>query len=138
MLDVKPDRGLHDNMLSQWHRRLGWNLPAVDLDYPLIEYDKGLPVALIEYKYEKAQKIVLAHPTFRALSTLAERARLPFFVIRYKGDFSAFHVIPVNSYAKRKVQGEKFLSEAEYVKFLYWLRGYDCPRSILDGLKVVI
>ena len=111
----------------------------MDLDFPLLEYDRGLPVALIEYKHEKMQKISLGHPTFHALSVLSDKARIPFFVVRYKDDFSVFNVIPANSYAKEKLpDGSKFLTEAGYVKFLYWLRGHECPQSIIDGLRIVV
>lgn len=137
---IKPERtGWRDQKLSQWHRQLGFNAPAVDLDFLLLEYDKGLPTAIIEYKNERAQPVSLGHPTYHALSTLAEKAEIPFFIVRYKSDLSDFHVTPVNSYAKRKLpKGERNMTEAIFVKFLYWLRGLKCPREILENLQKII
>jgi len=140
MREVKPEHlGFRDMRLSERHRRWGWDCPAVDIDFFFLEYDKGNPTAIVEYKHEHLKKVSLGHPTYHAMTILAEKAEIPFFVVRYKDDFSAFHIIPVNSYAKSKMpDGEKFMSESTWVRFLYWLRGYECPQSIIDGLKTDI
>jgi len=138
MPEVKKEKyGFRDENLSRRHRAWGWDCPAVDIDFLFLEYDKGNPVAIVEYKHERLQRLSLGHPTYHAISTVAERAGIPFFIVRYKDDMSRFHVIPVNSYAREKMpDGEKACTEAGWVRFLYRLRGYECPQSIIDGLRV--
>lgn len=40
--------GMRDQDLSERHRLYGYNLPCVDLDFPLLEFHHEKPVALIE------------------------------------------------------------------------------------------
>ena len=48
---VKKERnGWRDEAISLRHRLWGWDCPCVDIDFLLIEFDKSLPVALVEYK----------------------------------------------------------------------------------------
>ena len=42
-----------DQELSARHRTWGFNCPAVDLDFLMVEYNIGKPVGLIEYKHFK-------------------------------------------------------------------------------------
>ena len=43
-----------DAWLSGRHRVWGSNVPAMDLDFILAEYDKCVPVALIDYKHQRS------------------------------------------------------------------------------------
>ena len=43
-----------DAWLSGRHRVWGSNVPAMDLDFILAEYDRCVPIALIDYKHERA------------------------------------------------------------------------------------
>ena len=140
MQAVRPERtGWRDQQLSERHRRWGFDCPAVDIDFLLLEYDKGKPIALIEYKHELKQTFSMGHPTFHAVMTLADRANIPFFAVRYKHDLSKFKVCTGNIIAENYLpEGEAIFTEQKWVKFLYKLRGYDCPQSILDGLKVAV
>ena len=139
MPEVRQERtGWRDMRLSERHRQWGWNCPAVDLDFLFLEYDRGLPTAIVEYKHEQAQAVSLGHPTYHAISVLADRAGVPFIICRYKDDFSLWRVTPANTLAREYMpDGEAYFSEPGWVRFLYRLRGYECPQSILDGLKVV-
>lgn len=124
--------------LSERHRRWGWDCPAVDLDFLFLEYDKGQPVALVEYKHEYASLQYACHPTYQALINLGTRASIPVFAVRYKADFSEWNVIPLNEYAKEKLTGRMAMTEREWVTFLYQLRGYSPPESLFSGASVKI
>ena len=139
MPDVRQERtGWRDMALSARHRRWGWDTPAVDLDFLFLEYDKGKAVALIEYKNEHAAVQYASHPTYQALIDLGNRAGLPVFAVRYADDFSWFIVSWLNDNAKTIIEEKTTMTEEEYVSFLYKIRGYEVPQSVLDGLKIAI
>ena len=49
-MEVRQERtGWRDEALSKRHRDWGWDCPAIDIDFLMIEYDKGKSVALVEY-----------------------------------------------------------------------------------------
>ena len=121
---VRQERtGWRDQGLSLRHREWGWDCPAIDIDFLMVEYDLGNPVALVEYKNEHACEQRISHPSYRALIQLADRAQLPLFLVRYTDDFSQWTVIPLNDHAKEKCPSNWECSESDYVRFLYGLRG---------------
>lgn len=139
MPKVKRERtGWRDLALSRRHRRWGWNCPSVDLDFLFLEYDRGKAVALVEYKHEKAPPQYASHPTYQAMIDLGTRAGVPVFVCRYAGDFSWWRCIPLNDRARELRPPQAEMSEAEWVRFLYQLRGYSVPQSVLDALDVEV
>ena len=115
--------GWRDEALSKRHHDWGYDCPAIDLDFILIEYDGGSPVALIEYKHERAKPIDLSHPSYRALAILGERADVPVFIVRYADDFSWWEVQAANMVAEHILPEPRRVEEKRYVRFLYWLRG---------------
>ncbi len=139
MPDVRNERtGWRDEGISKWHRKLGWNCPAVDIDFLLLEYDKGKACALIEYKNEHAALQCPSHPTYRAMIDLGNRANLPVMAVRYTSDYKTFKVIPLNGVAKELLPERKVMEEKEYVTFLYGIRGRKVPDDVLNGLDIVI
>lgn len=131
---VRPERtGWRDQDVSARHRMWGFNCPAVDLDFLMVEYNIGKPVGLVEYKYHLSQiPLNLKHPTYRALAELADCARLPFLVAYYWKDIWAFRVVPVNDIAKQSFNEYEILTERLFVKELYRLRRLVLTREI-DG-----
>jgi hypothetical protein len=114
------------------HRRYGWDAPCCDID--CLEYDKGIPKAIIEYKFHKAKIVDLdhLHPTTKAKRHLADAANLPFFVVRYWEEMWTYFVRPANDIAAAKIGKERLVSEELYVRFLYLLRG----RRLSDDLDL--
>lgn len=108
----------------------------MDLDFLFLEYDKGQPVAIVEYKNEHAAVQYASHPTYQAMINLGTRASVPVFAARYSDDFSTWMVVPLNSIAKSWLPERKSMTESEWVSFLYRIRGYVVPRQVLDGLNV--
>ena len=124
--------------LSERHRRWGWDCPAVDLDFIFLEYDRGVPTAIIEYKHQLAKPQYPSHPTYQAIITLGNLANTPVFAVRYADDFSWWKVIPLNDCAKGILPDRKQMSEEEYVTFLYKIRGYDPPIQMFKNWNDVI
>lgn len=136
-MEVRKERsGWRDQNLSGRHRQWGWNCPAVDLDFLFLEYDKGKAVALVEYKHENAEPQKAAHPTYQALIDLGTRASVPVFACRYADDFSWFKIVPLNEFAKGWLPERQTMNEAEWVSFLYLIRGYKITQDVLDNLSV--
>lgn len=125
-----PERtGWRDKNISLQHRLWGVEIQATDIDWLVTEYRNEYgdirPVAIVEYKHEKAAHFNLSCSQYRVLGKLATRADLPFFIVRYASNFDTFLVTPANGWAKTKFVEPRQMSEIEYVDFMYHLRGYD-------------
>lgn len=138
MLVKEEKHGFRDERISRRHREYGWNCPAVDLDFVLVEYNFGKPVALVEYKHFNSDKPNLKHPTYRALRELADHyapGPLPFFIAYYWPDIWAYRVLPVNSAAMSHFGDYETVSEREYVKRLYKMRRQTIALELLPKLN---
>lgn len=119
--------GWRDSELSKRHGAWGFNCPAVDLDFVMMEYNHGKPCALVEYKHKNAKCIDPSHATYRALIALAEGYKegpLPCFIARYNPHDWTFTVEPLNPSAQRHYGHcvGQTLSEKRFVKSLHLLR----------------
>lgn len=124
MQNVREERTLwRDQALSERHRQWGWDCPAVDIDFLLLEFDQGKAVALIEYKNEHAAPQHASHPSYKALIDLGDRAGIPVFAVRYADDFSWWRVSPLSRVARKYLTFTQTITETEWVQFLYRLRG---------------
>jgi hypothetical protein len=135
MPEVRKERtGWRDLALSERHRLWGWNLPAVDLDFLFLEYDRGKAVALVEYKHVRASPQNSIHPTYQAMIDLGNRAGIPVIACRYQNDFTRWTITPLNVAAKKWVPQQTVLDERGWVTLLYKIRGYDVPPELFtDG-----
>lgn len=129
----QESKGWRDEGISRRHRQWGYDCPAVDVDFLLIEYSAGAPVALVEYKSE-GTTCNPKHPSVRAVSNLASKAGVPFFLVFYKRDYTAYEAHPINTLAYKELPRPTEFSEREYVAFLYQLRGKALPASVAHGL----
>lgn len=120
--------------LSQRHRAWGWNVPMVDIDFLVVEYDQSRPVALIEYKDRAATVQHSSHPSYKALRWLCDQAQVPFYAVRYASNFSWWRVIPVNAAARSVQDDTREMNERRYVEWLYWMRGRSVPAGIIKEL----
>jgi hypothetical protein len=135
--EVKQERtGWRDEALSRRHRKWGFDCPAVDLDFLLLEYDAGRAAAIIEYKHEKAQIQWSSHPSYRAIVSLGTDASLPVFAVRYAEDFSWWKVTPLNPKAKDWTPMTTELTEEEYLRLLYRIRGRELPGSLMEAVEL--
>ena len=112
----------------------GFDLPALDIDFLLLNYNHGKPIALIDYTTGYRD---VTHPSFTALRALATAARIPVFLVYHeRHKLVWFHVRALNQdAAKRLGQQQQLLSEVDYVAFLYKLTGRAMPKDIAERLK---
>jgi len=123
----KEQTAWRDERISLRHRQWGYDCPALDIDFLMLEYDRGRAVAVVEYKHEDAQIVRLGHPSIRAITDLADRAGVPAFVVRYADDFSWFYPTPLNDRARGICAGGQRLTEHQWVVVLYRCRGRPMP-----------
>jgi len=138
--------GWRDEKISQRHREWGFDCPMVDIDFLVVEFYYSMPKAIIEYKSEHATvdfttltDIGMAPQSYKTLEHLANAANIPFFVVRYKDDFSSWNITPMNKHAQKYVNINeiKNLSEETYVELLYKIRGRSLPEDIKKKLRTL-
>lgn len=150
---VKLERtGFRDQQLSARHRDWGFDVPAVDIDWTVLEYDARVPKAIVEYKrglswLERAND----RSNLAALSDLATGYRncgdsectacrpggIPFVLVRYMPGPWRFKMEPRNARAVHLISTKivnLILTEAKYVEFLYWLSGKKLPADVTARL----
>lgn len=138
MPEVKQERtGWRDEALSKRHRSWGWDTPMVDIDFLVTEYDRGQPIAIIEYKNEYAKTQYSSHASYRSIKILCDRADIFFFAVRYASDFSWWKVISLNIKARKFLAADQqMLDEQQYVSFLYKLRGLEMPDDLFPLIEI--
>ena len=130
-MTVSPERsGWRDESISRRHRQWGFDCPAVDLDFIMLEFDGGKVACLVEYKNEHAAPQKPSHPSIKAIADLATKAEIPFIGCRYATNFSWWKAAPLNLYAKTFLPHPQELTETEWVRLLYFIRGRELPVSI--------
>lgn len=147
MSNVVPERsGWRDEEISRRHREWGYNCPAVDIDFLMVEYNRGTPVAIVEYKHIDALKsgaLNFTRTNYQAIAALADGYKdgpLACFVAVYDPDDWSFRVTPLNDRARDHYslfRGD-ILSEKLFVKSLYLLRKIDIEKedkSVIEKLN---
>jgi len=125
---TRPERTQwRDQKLSERHRKWGFNCPAIDIDFLMIEFHVGKPIAIVDYKRYTGSIKNLNQKSINAISILANNSNIPFFVVFYWDDIWAFQITAINNIAKNilqqhKIDKNKILTEQQYVSFLYKLR----------------
>lgn len=130
-MSARERTGWRDLELSLRHRAWGFNCPMVDIDFLVCEYDQRKVVALIEYKFYQG---FWRRPdaSYEALQDLADRARVPFFLVYYvKEPVWYFSVFACNNLARVLVHEPLIgLTEERYVAGLYVLRHRQIPPNV--------
>jgi len=144
---VRAERtGWRDQEISARHRLWGFNCPAVDLDFLMVEYNHGKPVGLVEFKHYLAQFPNLLHATYRAIVDLADNYRptdgrepgLPCLIAFYWPDMWAFRIHPLNDLARGWFAEGELITEREFVSRLYRIRHFAVEPSVLDRLSTAL
>lgn len=132
---VKAERShWRDEAISARHREWGFDCPAVDVDFLAVEYNAGMPVALVEYKVV-GTPVDLKQPSLKAIATLANKAKVPFFLAWYSRDGWWFDVQPMTQLTGKYVPARKIFTEREWVCLLYALRGLKTPIPVWERLS---
>lgn len=118
-----------DEWISQWHRSLGYGFPAVDVDFLLIEYDRRIPIALIDYKARapKDSDIDQTSANIQAICWMADASGLSFWWTYYRAESKQFYPRPMNELARGLIKRERWMDEDEYTRFLKHLRTVGNP-----------
>jgi hypothetical protein len=138
---TRPERThWRDQKLSERHRAWGFNCPAIDIDFLMVEFHTGKPVAIIDYKRYTGSIKNLNQKSIDAISTLANNSNIPFFVVFYWDDVWAFQITAINNIAKNillqyKIDENKILTEQQYVYFLYKLRNIKLTKQEEELIK---
>lgn len=135
--------GWRDQAISSRHRDWGFNCPAVDLDFLMVEYDGGYPIAVVEYKHFRAAIPDVDHATYRAVSQLYddEGKQLPLWVARYWPDIWAFRVRAVNERAKKltaRADGWNDMTERMFVEALHAVRHREVEQRVYPKLNDIM
>lgn len=129
--EVTSERtGWRDELISRRHRMWGFDCPAVDIDFLMLEYDHGKAAAIVEFKHERAAPVHLGHPSMRALAGLADAANIPFFLVRYTDQETWYYVTPGNARACELLPEAMEMTEPDWIKLLYRCRGRDVPQEL--------
>lgn len=110
---VRPERtNWRDEDISKRHRRWGWECPALDIDFLMLEFDRGRASVIVEYKHERAAPQFASHPSYQALIDLGTNHTppLPVFAVRYASDWSWWRVVPLNPAAHTLSTGMTYLT----------------------------
>lgn len=125
---VKPRlTNFGDGPISDWHRdALGYDMPAVDLDFLLVEYDRAIPCAVVDFKHSNTKAINYSHPSVRAVTELCSNQRrrpVPYFTVKYAEDCKMFQVFPMNGEATLFVGDQwQVMADEEFIEFQQRLR----------------
>ncbi len=114
--------GFRDEWISRWHRGLGFDFPGTDVDFLFLEYDQRIPVALVDYKRQDNPYQPEREANVDALRWLGDAAGCSFWWVFYRPDEPAFYPQPMNLLATRLIGKLRWMPEAEYVRFLRFLR----------------
>lgn len=155
MRQLKADGTLgYDPTIMDRHNRWGQHVPCTDFDWPVYEFGDGQCKALIEYKQDRIPPTVLKEKRVDAFFTI--NPAMPTLVVVYDNasDPWTIWIVKANKPAvqnltdffgdlkprcelwKWKTKGVR-LSEVDYVRWLWSLRGMSCPQAVIDDLNGV-
>ena len=122
-----------DRVLSKRHRKWGNGITGTDMDWPFVEYNYGIAIALVDYKYRRGLRPLSDYNeetdktsyNNRALSDFyTSHGPVPYYVTFYIKEPWTFRVFPMNDSAQRQAPKKQVLTELEYVTWLHEIREY--------------
>lgn len=137
----KDDSGWRDGALNDWHARHGFPCPAAGMVLPMIEYDRGRAVGLVNYvrrgdALPRGKEAAATFAAFRSVLDPVEGTELPFLTAQYDPRNWAMCLFPHNAAAAALVRrvaddtgadGWATVTEAQFAELLYAMRGRDVP-----------
>ncbi|MHB1460438.1 MAG: hypothetical protein ACYC1M_04055 [Armatimonadota bacterium] len=121
---VRPYGGVdaEHRAFCDWHRSLGSQLPMMDIDVLLVEFDMCKPVGILELK-SSYWLPNLSGACLRTLRALGNMANLPTFCVRCSRDHQSFEVYPLNRLATSIISKPTTMTRnGTYEQFLRELR----------------
>lgn len=129
------DSGWRDKTLADRHQLLGFDSPAAGMELPMVEYDRGEPVAIMNYlprnlPLPNGPQAVATYEAFGRLHRDTGE-QLPFFTVQYDVRNWAFRLFGHNEPAQDFLRGAGTpwvrMTEWQFVNALYRLRGRYMP-----------
>lgn len=126
------DTGWRDGLLTVRHAHWGHEAPAAGMKFPMVEYDRGEPLAVISYQRRgeplpHGKEAVAAHNAFGNLFRETGE-QLPFLTVQYDTRNWSYRAFAHNEPAQQFLgDGWTKMTETEYVRNLYRLRGRHAP-----------
>lgn len=144
---VKPEfTSIRDNSFSLWHRKLNDNYYMLDIDnFMWCLYDNNAePLAVMEEKSSKLDRIDLNSFQFKALRKLVKKLPLFLLITNFNEDSCnfTFYVVAANKSARQFMKSliktdRTYLSEASYMKFESNLRKKKIDLSKMDKANIL-
>lgn len=133
------DTGWRDGLLNVRHTYWGHEAPAVGMQFPMIEYDKGDPLAVISYQ-RRGEQLPSGREVSRTYEAFGRLHRetgeqLPFFTVQYDVRNWSYRVFSHNESARQFLdQGWTKMTEQQFARNLYRLRGRHAPELAAYGV----
>ncbi len=139
----RVDSGYRDPMLGVRHAHWGVPFPVTSMDFPVLEYDHGDPVAVLDYqqrgKTVSGPDTMAAYRAFGRLGALSGvfSNQLPFITVQYDHRNWSYRLFGHNDAGRQFLGGPGWLpmSEAGFVDHLYRLRGRMVPDLAPYGVR---
>lgn len=129
----RHDSGWRDGRLAITHAAYGLNLPLAGMDLPMVEYDRGEALAVINY-VRRDRALPRGENVGRAFEAVAslrrdDGPRLPFLTAQYDPRNWAFRLFGHNDAARDLLGtgGWLAVTEQHFARLLYRLRGRVMP-----------
>lgn len=137
----KTDTGWRDLLLDVRHDYYGFDYPVAGMTLPMIEYDKGHAVGLVNYirrgvELPKGPDAADAYRAFGRLIASRDGSQLPFLTAAYDVDDWSMRVFAHNDAARLLVgTGWRVMSERTFASVLYGMRDRDLPDLSRYGVE---
>lgn len=139
----KPDSGWRDESLNKWHAANGFPCPAAGMALPMIEYDRGQAVGLVNYirrgdPLPSGSQVAATYRAFGHAYPGKGNEPLPFLTAVYDSRNWAMRVYSHNEAAMSLAGTGNIWScmpESEFADLLYRMRGRHTPDMFGYGVE---
>lgn len=139
----KTDSGWRDGVLAKWHADNGFDCPAAGMTLPMIEYDRGQSVGLVNYiprgnEMPSGEAVAATYRAFGNLHNDIGGRGLPFLTAVYDPRSWAMKLFPHNPAAVALTGSEsgwQTVTEAHFARILFMMRGRSLPDMFGYGVE---
>lgn len=138
----KPDSGWRDESLNKWHVANGFPCPAAGMALPMIEYDRGQAVGLVNYirrgdPLPSGSQVAAAYRAFGHAYPGKGSEPLPFLTAVYDSRNWAMQLFPHNDAARSLLgdEGPYVVTEKHFAAILYLMRDRTMPDMFGYGVE---
>ena len=136
-MQVRQERtNWRDNKLNDLHNKYGYEFPTDNVEFLMLEYDKSMPVALVDYK-RKSNGTEISKSIINFCDNFLPQ--LPYFITSYEiidNALTNIDIIPCNQQAIIEIGYKQNISEKELVKIQYKLREKIVAGRTKQGIEI--